>query len=178
MTDSNPVKQPLPTNFVSRPATDEEFAEARLEEYPAMVGSIMYAAGITRPYIAYAAGLLARPQASGARLTYMPRDTYSGISEVPPTYASPSMPLLVNVWPSATQMLTGEDASTHADPPPAIYSEPSAGLSLGSHADNRRRRSLRPKQNTWRQPMPPVKLCGCSFSSKISTILRKVHSRS
>jgi hypothetical protein len=60
MTDSSPAKQPLPSNFVSRPATDEEFAEARHEEYPAMVGSIMYAATITRPDIAFAAGLLAR----------------------------------------------------------------------------------------------------------------------
>lgn len=60
MSDSSPAKQPLPSNFVSRPATDDEFAEAQSEEYPAMVGSIMYAATITRPDIAYAAGLLAR----------------------------------------------------------------------------------------------------------------------
>lgn len=60
MSDSRPTKTPLPTNFEARPATDAEFAEARLEEYPAMVGSIMYAATITRPDIAFAAGLLAR----------------------------------------------------------------------------------------------------------------------
>jgi hypothetical protein len=60
MTDCKPVKTPLPTNFKSTPATDEEFEDARHEEYPALVGSIMYAATITRPDIAYAAGVLAR----------------------------------------------------------------------------------------------------------------------
>jgi len=60
MLDSKPVKTPLPTTFKSQSATDAEFEEARHEDYPGMVGSIMYAATITRPDIAYAAGLLAR----------------------------------------------------------------------------------------------------------------------
>jgi hypothetical protein len=60
VTDCRPVKTPLPSGFKSTPATDEEFAEAQHEEYPALVGSIMYAATITRPDIALAAGLLAR----------------------------------------------------------------------------------------------------------------------
>jgi hypothetical protein len=60
MTDCRPVKTPLPSGFKSTPVTDEEFTQARHEEYPALVGSIMYAATITRPDIALAAGLLAR----------------------------------------------------------------------------------------------------------------------
>jgi hypothetical protein len=60
MADCRPVKTPLPTGFKSVSATDEEFAEVCHEEYPAMVGSIMYAATITRPDIAHAAGVLAR----------------------------------------------------------------------------------------------------------------------
>lgn len=60
MLDCKPARVPLPTTFKSLPATDDEFKEARHEDYPGMVGSIMYAATITRPDIAYAAGLLAR----------------------------------------------------------------------------------------------------------------------
>ena len=43
--NSKPVKTPLPSNFKSIPATDEEFADACHEAYPAMVGSAL-AAGI------------------------------------------------------------------------------------------------------------------------------------
>lgn len=60
MSSSKPASTTLPSNFRPRIATDEEFAEAKHEEYPAMVGSIMYAATITRPDIAHAAGVLAR----------------------------------------------------------------------------------------------------------------------
>jgi hypothetical protein len=60
MADCTPGKTPLPTGFKSVPATDEEFADVRHEEYPAMVGSIMYAANITGHDIAHAAGVLAR----------------------------------------------------------------------------------------------------------------------
>ncbi len=60
LADCSPTKTPLPTGFRSLPATDDEFVEARHLKYPAVVGSIMYAATITRPDIAYAAGLLAR----------------------------------------------------------------------------------------------------------------------
>ena len=60
MINCSPAKIPLPTNFRSVSATDEEFNEVRGEDYPAIVGSVMYAATITRPDIAHAAGLLAR----------------------------------------------------------------------------------------------------------------------
>jgi len=60
MSDSKPVKVPLPTSFRSIPATDEEHSMVKHIDYPGMVGALMYAATITRPDIAHAAGLLAR----------------------------------------------------------------------------------------------------------------------
>lgn len=53
-------KTPLPTNFVARISTDQEFQEARHQPYPAIVGSIMYAATVSRPDLAFPASLLAR----------------------------------------------------------------------------------------------------------------------
>jgi hypothetical protein len=50
----------LPSTFNPIPATDDEFAEARHLEYPQIVGSVMYAATISRPDLAYPAGVLAR----------------------------------------------------------------------------------------------------------------------
>ena len=67
MLDAKPHKTPLPANFHPVSATDEEFAEARHEEYQAMVGSVMYAATISRPDIAFAANLLARHAELGQR---------------------------------------------------------------------------------------------------------------
>jgi hypothetical protein len=62
MADCTPVKAPLSTGFKSFPATDEELADLCHGEYPAMVGSIVYASEspITRPDIARAVGVLAR----------------------------------------------------------------------------------------------------------------------
>lgn len=50
----------LPTTFKPVPATDKEFEEARHLDYPPIVGSVMYAATISRPDLAYPTGVLAR----------------------------------------------------------------------------------------------------------------------
>ena len=60
MTDCNPAKTPLPSNFNPVPATDEEFAAAKHFDYPAIAGSVQYLATIARPDIAYTAGVLCR----------------------------------------------------------------------------------------------------------------------
>jgi hypothetical protein len=60
MDQATPNKAPLPSGYRPVMATDEEHALAKHEEYPAIVGSLMYAATITRPDIAQAVGLLAR----------------------------------------------------------------------------------------------------------------------
>jgi hypothetical protein len=60
MSHCKPEKTPLPMNFEPRTATDEEFQIAKNLPYPAMVGSMMYAATVARPDLAYAANLLAK----------------------------------------------------------------------------------------------------------------------
>jgi hypothetical protein len=60
MSDCHPSKTTLPTTFKPQPATDEEHEEAKHMDYPQVVGSIMYAATISRPDLAYPANLLAR----------------------------------------------------------------------------------------------------------------------
>jgi hypothetical protein len=60
MSTSKPEKTPLPTNFQPRNATDAEHSEARHHPYPAIVGSVMYAAAVSRPDLSFAANLLAR----------------------------------------------------------------------------------------------------------------------
>jgi hypothetical protein len=60
MSDCKSEKTPLPMNFVPMAATDDEVAEAKHEPYPAIVGSLMYAAAVGRPDLAYAANTLAR----------------------------------------------------------------------------------------------------------------------
>jgi transposase InsO family protein len=60
MHDCHPTKTVLPTTFKPEPATDAEHEEAKHMEYPQIVGSIMYAATISRPDLAYPANLLAR----------------------------------------------------------------------------------------------------------------------
>lgn len=57
---SNSTKTPFPSNFNPVEATEAEFAAARHLEYPQIAGSILYAATITRPDLAYCAGVLAR----------------------------------------------------------------------------------------------------------------------
>jgi hypothetical protein len=59
MDQATPNKAPLPSGYQPVMATDEEYALAKHEEYPAIVGSLMYAATITRSDIAQAVGLLA-----------------------------------------------------------------------------------------------------------------------
>lgn len=55
-----PCKTILPSDWKPIAATDEEFAQAKDKPFPALAGSILYAATITRPDIAYAASLLCR----------------------------------------------------------------------------------------------------------------------
>lgn len=56
----NPCKTALPSGWKPRAATDEEFNEARDKPYPSLVGSILYAATVTRPDLAYPASVLCR----------------------------------------------------------------------------------------------------------------------
>ena len=58
--DCSPAKTPLPTNFRSISAMDNGFNDVCNADYRAIVGSVMYAATISQPDIAHAAGLLAR----------------------------------------------------------------------------------------------------------------------
>lgn len=60
MSDCKPEKTPLPGNFLAKEPSDQEHAEAKHQPYPAIVVSIMYAASITRPDLAFPASLLAR----------------------------------------------------------------------------------------------------------------------
>lgn len=59
MKDKAPVSVPLPSNFKPVKPSQEEFDKAKHEDYRAKVGSLLYPSTITRPDIAYAAGLLA-----------------------------------------------------------------------------------------------------------------------
>ena len=59
MTNCKPAKVPLPHGFKPRWATLDKFEEVKDEPYQAMVGSLLYAASVTRPDIAFTASLLA-----------------------------------------------------------------------------------------------------------------------
>ena len=56
----NPCKTVLPADWKPRAASDEEFDLAKDKPYPALAGSILYAATVTRPDLAFAASLLCR----------------------------------------------------------------------------------------------------------------------
>ena len=60
MSDCNPARTPLPTNFRPIPATDTEFEEAKHYPFAQAVGGILYASTITRPDLAFPASLLSR----------------------------------------------------------------------------------------------------------------------
>lgn len=60
MTNAGTQKTPLPATFKAVPATDEEHEQVKHLPYRAIVGSIMYAATISRPDLAFPANLLAR----------------------------------------------------------------------------------------------------------------------
>jgi len=60
MTNCHPSKTILPSDFKPVTPTDEEFEAAKHLDFPSMAGGILYAASITRPDLAYAAGLLCR----------------------------------------------------------------------------------------------------------------------
>lgn len=60
MTTCHPSTTIFPSDFKPTPPTDEEFEAARHLDFPSMAGGILYAASITRPDLAFAAGLLCR----------------------------------------------------------------------------------------------------------------------
>ena len=60
MTYCHPSKTILPSNFRPVTPTDDEFEAAKHLDFPSMAGGILYSASITRPDMAYAAGLLCR----------------------------------------------------------------------------------------------------------------------
>lgn len=60
MTDAKPAATPLPSDFVAKDVTDQQYDAAKHLPYREIVGSVMYAATISRPDLAFSAGLLAR----------------------------------------------------------------------------------------------------------------------
>ena len=60
MSDCNPARTPLPTNFRPIPATDTEYEGAKHYPFAQAVGAILYASTITRPDLAFPASLLSR----------------------------------------------------------------------------------------------------------------------
>jgi hypothetical protein len=60
MEKSHGARVALPSTFKPVPATDAEFDDAKHLDYPQIIGSVMYAATISRPDLSYAAGVLAR----------------------------------------------------------------------------------------------------------------------
>jgi hypothetical protein len=56
----NPTKMALPSGFRPTAASDDEFEQAKDKPYAQLVGSILYAATITRPDLAYPASVLCR----------------------------------------------------------------------------------------------------------------------
>ena len=115
MLQCKPAKTTLPSNLQLIPATTEEFEEARHLKYPAMVGSIMYAAIITRPDIAQAAGT--KPKFTQHNISF-------DISEVPWTCVlhSTQCPERGSCWDLL--MPTGAVVLTHRDQPQATSFKP------------------------------------------------------
>lgn len=60
MSSCQPVKTILPSSFKPVTPSEDDFQAARHLDFPSMAGGILYAATITRPDLAYAAGLLCR----------------------------------------------------------------------------------------------------------------------
>ena len=60
MESCNPVSTPLPANFKPTKPTDEEYAKVKHQPYARVVGSVLYAATVTRLDLAHAAGVLSR----------------------------------------------------------------------------------------------------------------------
>lgn len=60
MTNCHPAKTILPSDFKPTTPTDDEFELAKHLDFPSMAGGILYAASITRPDLAFSAGLLCR----------------------------------------------------------------------------------------------------------------------
>jgi len=60
MKNCHPAKTILPSDFKPTTPTDEEFELAKHLDFPSIAGGILYAASITRPDLAFSAGLLCR----------------------------------------------------------------------------------------------------------------------
>jgi hypothetical protein len=60
MATCNPATNIMPSGFRAIPATDEEHQEAKHLPYPSIAGAILYASTITRPDLAFIAGVLCR----------------------------------------------------------------------------------------------------------------------
>jgi len=58
LVDCNPTRNPLPSGFRPIPATDKEHALANHRPYPQLVGAVLYAATVSQPDLAHAAGVL------------------------------------------------------------------------------------------------------------------------
>jgi len=60
MVTCNPATNIMPSGFRAMPATDEQHEEAKHLPYPSIAGAILYASTITRPDLAFVAGVLCR----------------------------------------------------------------------------------------------------------------------
>jgi hypothetical protein len=105
-------KTPLPANFEPRISTDEEHSLAKHHPYPAIVGSVMYAAFISRPDIAFAANLLARyitkwssehVRAAKHLLRYLRGTSDSGLTFNPGTEEEPLSAMVDADWGGCTE---------------------------------------------------------------------------
>lgn len=87
----SPVSSTAPADFKPKAATDEEFESAKHLPYPQIVGSLLYAAVITRPDIAHAVSTLSRYLAKWNESHYRAQNTCCAIFEEHWTWTSKAM---------------------------------------------------------------------------------------
>ena len=83
MLDCNPVATPLPANFKPIRASEDKFAKAKHHPYAQVIGSMLYAATVSRPDLAHAASVLSDISANGTRLIGQLQSIYCGTSREP-----------------------------------------------------------------------------------------------